>query len=62
MLSDCIKISKMIMKKLSVTKDTKFRGRISGLSAAFPLTHATGIIIINMSMMLLNRAQSKWFL
>jgi hypothetical protein len=47
----------MIMKKLSVTKDTKFRGRIFGLnSAAFPLTHATGIIN-NMSLMVLNRAK-----
>lgn len=39
------KICKIIIKKLSVTHDTKMRGRVQTfIAAAFPLTHPSGII------------------
>jgi hypothetical protein len=40
----CARICKIIMKKLSATHDTEFRGRIQKLIASvFPLTHPSGL-------------------
>lgn len=40
----CAKICKMIMRKLSATHDTEFRGRVQKLIASvFPLTHPSGL-------------------
>lgn len=40
----CAKICKIIMRKLSVTHDTEFRGRVQKLIASvFPLTHPSGL-------------------
>jgi hypothetical protein len=38
------KICKTVIKKLSVTHDTQFRGKVqSFITAAFPLTHPSGL-------------------
>lgn len=43
-LNSCANICKIIMRKLSVTHDTEFRGRVQKLIASvFPLTHASGL-------------------
>jgi hypothetical protein len=40
----CARICKIIMKKLSATHDTEFRGRVQKVFAsAFPLTHPSGL-------------------
>jgi uncharacterized protein (DUF2461 family) len=40
----CAKICKIVMRKLSVTHDTEFRGRVQKLIASvFPLTHPSGL-------------------
>ena len=40
----CARICKIIMKKLSATHDTEFRGRVQKLIASvFPLTHPSGL-------------------
>lgn len=54
----------MVMKKLSITHDTRFRGRVQTLiAAAFPLTHPSGtdeligsLIINNTSILGLNKS------
>ena len=44
MISLCAKICKIIMRKLSVTHDTEFRGRIQQfIASVFPLNHPSGL-------------------